>query len=34
MESNSAVINPFETAKRQVDIVAEILGLDAGSGRS
>ncbi|MFZ1024522.1 MAG: Glu/Leu/Phe/Val dehydrogenase [Thermoplasmata archaeon] len=30
MGSNSAVINPFETAKRQVDIVADILGLDGG----
>jgi glutamate dehydrogenase/leucine dehydrogenase len=30
MGSNSSVINPFDTAKRQVDIVAEILGLDAG----
>jgi glutamate dehydrogenase (NAD(P)+) len=30
MASSSAVVNPFETAKRQVDIVAEILGLDTG----
>ncbi|EQD53339.1 NAD-specific glutamate dehydrogenase [mine drainage metagenome] len=31
MTSNSGSINPFETAQRQVDIVAKVLNLDAGT---
>jgi len=30
MENNSSTVNPFETAKKQVDIVADLLGLDGG----
>jgi glutamate dehydrogenase/leucine dehydrogenase len=30
MPQTSAVINPFETAKRQIDIVADILKIDGG----
>jgi glutamate dehydrogenase (NAD(P)+) len=30
MANEGATINPFETAKRQVDIVADLLGLDSG----
>jgi glutamate dehydrogenase/leucine dehydrogenase len=28
--ANTSTINPFETAKQQVDIVAELIGLDSG----
>ena len=31
MTNNSGSINPFETAQRQVDIVAKVLNLDAGT---
>ncbi|MCI4325326.1 MAG: Glu/Leu/Phe/Val dehydrogenase [Thermoplasmata archaeon] len=30
MATEASTINPFETAKRQVDIVADLLGLDSG----
>ncbi|MGA8603595.1 MAG: Glu/Leu/Phe/Val dehydrogenase [Thermoplasmata archaeon] len=30
MVNNTSTVNPFETAKRQVDIVADLLGLDGG----
>ncbi|MCI4369136.1 MAG: Glu/Leu/Phe/Val dehydrogenase [Thermoplasmata archaeon] len=30
MAKESEAVNPFETAKRQIDIVADILGLDSG----
>ncbi|HKN07642.1 MAG TPA: Glu/Leu/Phe/Val dehydrogenase [Thermoplasmata archaeon] len=30
MVSNTSTVNPFETAKKQVDIVADLLGLDGG----
>jgi glutamate dehydrogenase/leucine dehydrogenase len=30
MVNNSSTVNPFETAKKQVDIVADLLGLDGG----
>jgi glutamate dehydrogenase/leucine dehydrogenase len=30
MVNNSSTINPFETAKKQVDIVADLLGIDGG----
>ena len=30
MVSNTSTVNPFETAKQQVDIVADLLGLDGG----
>jgi glutamate dehydrogenase (NAD(P)+) len=30
MANEASTINPFETAKRQVDIVADLLGLDSG----
>ena len=30
MVNNSSTVNPFETAKKQVDIVADLLGIDAG----
>ncbi|HTW40533.1 MAG TPA: Glu/Leu/Phe/Val dehydrogenase [Thermoplasmata archaeon] len=30
MPNNSATVNPFETAKQQVDIVAKLIGLDGG----
>jgi glutamate dehydrogenase/leucine dehydrogenase len=30
MVNNTSTVNPFETAKRQVDIVADLLGLDNG----
>ena len=30
MVNNSAPVNPFETARKQVDIVADLLGIDAG----
>ncbi|MCI4322235.1 MAG: glutamate dehydrogenase, partial [Thermoplasmata archaeon] len=30
MANEGSTINPFETAKRQVDIVADLLGLDDG----
>ncbi|HLY77542.1 MAG TPA: Glu/Leu/Phe/Val dehydrogenase dimerization domain-containing protein, partial [Thermoplasmata archaeon] len=31
MPSTASSINPFETAKRQIDIVADILDIDAGT---
>ena len=31
MVNNSSSVNPFETAKRQVDIVADLLGLESGT---
>ncbi|EQD44477.1 glutamate dehydrogenase, partial [mine drainage metagenome] len=30
MASDSTTVNPFETAKRQVDIVADLLHLEGG----
>ena len=30
MVNTSQAANPFETAKKQVDIVADLLGLDSG----
>lgn len=30
MVNNSSTVNPFETAKKQVDIVADLLGIDRG----
>jgi glutamate dehydrogenase/leucine dehydrogenase len=31
MPKTESIINPFETAKQQVDIVADLIGLDAGT---